>query len=356
MEKIVWESNTERVNNNFNYMISNYYSSFTFKYNWNNNKLISDYLKRLFIDSFINDESIRKDLPYLIHNIEDYFETGINNKIFTKDNIVNVYKRLKDGFRTLVYTDRDKILSDRKEDKIYINRDLRLYFKTDKENSLSPVEFRKIYLYREMNKVILNIKDDPYIDKYISSFESVMDEKKGLISDKLDKSLINDGFIMIEDLLAQNLAEYMTYLSCGKERPIFTIKLIDNYPAVTNLADKALFQKPVTSLGKSLVGISNKSDTVTLLNMTKLALESSLVEAIIMIYKEGTATKYYDLFILLQNFGVLKREENNKGSIYKVDLRRVNSIIDTIINRNLNSNIINISNLKPLNFEEYLNA
>ena len=120
-----------------------------------------------------------------------------------------------------------------------------------------------------------------------------------------------------------------------------------------------IYQRPVTELGKTLAGISSKSDITTLINMSKVAFETSLVDTLASIYKEGTSTKYYDLFILLQNFGVLYRE-NNKTSkldkIYIVDLNRIYKIIDTITQRNLNSNIINISNLKPINFEDYLNA
>ena len=165
MEKIVWISTSEIVDKNFNYMIKNYYSSFTFKYNWDNNKLIKDYMKRLFIDSFISDESIRKELPILIHHIEDYFVTGINNKIFTKSNIRNIYNRLKDDVKTIGYTNKDNILSSYENNKVLINKDLRIYLRSEKDSSLTPSEVRRIYLYKEMNKIILSIKNDKNINK-----------------------------------------------------------------------------------------------------------------------------------------------------------------------------------------------
>ena len=359
MEKIVWISTSEIVDKNFNYMIKNYYSSFTFKYNWDNNKLIKDYMKRLFIDSFINDERIRKELPILMHNIEDYFVMGINNKIFTKSNIRNIYNRLKDDVKTIGYTDKDNILSSYENNKVLINRDLRVYLRSEKNSSLTPGEVRRIYLYKEMNKVILSIKNDKNINKYLDSFESVMNSKENSINNELDKSLVEDGFKMIEDLLAQNLAEEMAYKALDKERPRFIVRMFNNTPVVSNLDKEIIYQRPVTLLGKTLAGISSKSDILTLINMSKVAFETSLVDTLASIYKEGPSSKYYDLFILLQNFGVLYREYNktsNLDKIYIVDLKRIYKIIDTITERNLNSNIINLQNLKPINFEEYLNA
>ena len=359
MEKVVWISTSEIVDKNFNYMIKNYYSSFTFKYNWDNNKLIKDYMKRLFIDSFINDESIRKELPIIIHNIEDYFVIGINNKVFTRSNIRNIYNRLRDDFKTVGYTTKENVLSSYENNKILINKDLRLFLRNEKESSLTPAEVRRIYLYKEVNKIILNIKNDKNISKYLDSFERVMKTKDNSINNELDKSLVEDGFKLIEDLLAQNLAEYITYLAVDKDRPKFIVRMFNNTPVVSNLDKDIIYQRPVTELGKTLAGISSKSDITTLINMSKVAFETSLVDTLASIYKEGTSTKYYDLFILLQNFGVLYRE-NNKTSkldkIYIVDLNRIYKIIDTITQRNLNSNIINISNLKPINFEDYLNA
>ena len=120
-----------------------------------------------------------------------------------------------------------------------------------------------------------------------------------------------------------------------------------------------IYQRPVTLLGKTLAGISSKSDNQTLINMSKVAFETSLVDTLASIYKEGPSSKYYDLFILLQNFGVLLRENNKSSNINKIyiaDLNKLYKVIDTITQRNLNSNIINLSNLKPINFEEYLNA
>ncbi len=316
-------------------------------------------MKRLFIDSFISDESIRKELPLLIHNIEDYFAIGINDKIFTKSNIVNIYNRLRDDFKTLGYTTNENELSTLGNNKILINKDLRLFLRGEKDSKLTPAELRRVYLFKEMNKIVLNIKNDNHINKYLDSFENIMKSKENSINSELDKSLAVDGFAMIEDLLAQNLAEHMTYQLVDKSRPRFIVKMYNNTPVVSNLDNDIIYQRPVTLLGKTLAGISSKSDNQTLINMSKVAFETSLVDTLASIYKEGPSSKYYDLFILLQNFGVLLRENNKSSNINKIyiaDLNKLYKVIDTITQRNLNSNIINLSNLKPINFEEYLNA
>ena len=356
MEKIVWTKSSEIVDKNFNYMIKNYYNHFNFKYRWEGNQLIVDYLKRLFISSFIENEDIRNDLPILIHNVEDFFATGINTRLFNKSNIVNVYKRLKDNVKLIGYTSKESEPSNYTSEGILINKDLRVYLRNEKQTSLSPVEMRKLYLFRELSKKVLLIKDENLVSIYNKTIEKVLEEKNSKIDLNLDKSLIIDGFEMIEDLVAQNLAEELAYTSSDKTRPKFMVKIEKNIPVVSNLDDRGIFEKQVVNFGKTLAGISTKSDNETLLNMAKLSLEASLGETIIAQYKEGNAQKYYDLFILLQNFGVLYRGNTKVDNIYTVNYKNIFSILDEISKRNLGNNLLMINSIKPLNLDKYLNA
>ncbi len=357
MENIVWSSNEEIVSKNFNYMIKNYYNHFNFKYNWDNNELIRDYLKRLFINSFIECEEIRNDLPQLIHDVEDFFSASVNNRYFTKSNISLVFTRIKNNIKTLGYTKNDSSKSEYLNKSLLINKDLRTYLRSEKQTTLSPAQVRKIYVFRELTKQALNVKDTKLIDLYNMTVERVIEEKNKNVRVDLDKSLIVDGFEMIEDLLSQNYAEELVYKLVEKDRPKFRVVFENNYPVASNLDDRCLYQKQVADFGKTLAGISNKSELLTLINMTKLAFEASLAEAIIAQYKEGNAQKYYDLFILLQNFGVLRRGSmTDSNGIVNIDYKKVFWVIEKITNRNLSNNLLTISTIKPLNLDTYLNA
>ncbi len=356
METIVWDSSNQIVDKNFNYMIKNYYSNFDFKYKWNNNVIITDYLKRLFINSFIEDESIRNDLPVLIHNFEDFFAVSINEKIFTKENIYSVFEKIKKSIKVVGYTKSDILLSESNNDKILINKDLRVYLRVEKESSLSPIEMRKVYLFREIIDKILNFGDKEFINIYKETIEKVIEEKGNSVDLNLDKDIIDDGFLMIKELLSQSLAEHLAYISVDKERPKFRVVFENDFPVASNLDSRCLYEKPVINLGKTLAGVFNKSDNNTLLNMAKLALSVSLPEALVSQYKEGNAQKYFDLFIILQNFGALRRGNDKTSSIFKVDYENVYATITKITERNLGNNLLNISKIKPLNLKEYLNV
>ena len=85
------------------------------------------------------------------------------------------------------------------------------------------IEDEKYDLYTNMCE---NYISEGY--KYLDSFENIMKSKENNINSELDKSLAVDGFAMIEDLLAQNLAEHMTYQLVDKSRPRFIVKMYNN--------------------------------------------------------------------------------------------------------------------------------
>jgi len=355
MENIVWDSERRIIDKNFKYMIDNYYGRFEFKYNWDKNVLISDYLKRLFIDSFIEDKKIRYDLPVIIHDYETFLTTAINNKIFNNDNIFYIYRILKSSVKTIKYDDMEE-LSKSSNDSITLNSNLNKYLKTDKESILTPQELRRLYLFKEISNKIINIKNDDFVDKYINSLNTILRDRS--VTDmKLDKSLINDGINMMYRSLAQNFAEHILYKSLKKDRPKYKVIICDSYPIATNFEENGLYQKPVINLGKTLAGISRTSDNETMLNMARVSFETSLTELIASEYNMGVKEKYYDLGKVYACFGTLLRNNMKKtNEIFKLDIKKVFDLIDTITKRNLSTNQILIEDIRPINIDEYLNA
>ncbi len=355
MENIVWDSERRIIDKNFNYMIDNYYGKFEFKYNWNKNILISDYLKRLFIDSFIEDKKIRYDLPILIHDYETFLTTAINNKIFNNDNILYIYRLLKNSIRTIKYEDMTD-LSKYSKDSIILNSDIKNYLKSSKESILSPQELRRLYLYKEISNKIINSENDNFVDKYVDSLNNILRDR-GVTDMYLNESLIADGIDMMYKTLAQNFAEHILYKSLKKDRPKYKITIFEGFPIVSNFEENGIYQKPVIDLGKTLAGVSRTSDSETMLNMARVSFETSLTELIASEYNMGTKEKYYDLGKVYAGFGTLLRANTKKSNtVFKLDIKKVFNLIDTITKRNLSTSQILIEDIRPINIDEYLNA
>jgi hypothetical protein len=355
MENIVWDSERRIIDKNFNYMIDNYYGKFEFKYNWNKNILISDYLKRLFIDSFIEDKKIRYDLQILIHDYETFLTTAINNKIFNNDNILYIYRLLKNSIRTIKYEDMTD-LSKYSKDSIILNSDIKNYLKSSKESILSPQELRRLYLYKEISNKIINSENDNFVDKYVDSLNNILRDR-GVTDMYLNESLIADGIDMMYKTLAQNFAEHILYKSLKKDRPKYKITIFEGFPIVSNFEENGIYQKPVIDIGKTLAGVSRTSDSETMLNMARVSFETSLTELIASEYNMGTKEKYYDLGKVYAGFGTLLRANTKKSNtVFKLDIKKVFNLIDTITKRNLSTSQILIEDIRPINIDEYLNA
>ena len=357
MERRVCDNSKQIIDKNFDYMIKNYYSKFEFKYNWDRNVLVSDYLKRLFLNSFMEDYSIRNDLPILIHDLETYLAVGINNKFINQDNILSIYRILKASLNTISYTNEENTLSAHTSNRIILNKNINKYLRSEKESSLSPDELRRLYFYTELSNKIININNDEFVDKYLNTYEKILNEKGIEFDSKIDESLVRDGIEMVYESIAQNFGETILYLSLNKDRPKYKVTFEEGYPIVTNYEQNGIYQKPTIELGKTLSGINSKSDLETLLNMARVSLETSLTEYIASQYNMLSKDKYYDLVKLYLNFGIIKRNKyKNESSILKLDIKRVFTLIDVIAKRNLNNNLVLIDEIKPINVDKYLNA
>ena len=300
MEKQVWESDNNIINKNFKYMIDNYYSGFEFKYMWDNNEKIEDYLKRLFISSFIDSESIRYDLPVIIHDIEDFLAVSITEGLFNGSNIDYIYDKLSYNVNSIVYEDNK--LSKYDDKTIYLNGDLSKYNKKITDLNLSSVDYRKSYLFFELSKLLIDLETDPSYESFIYHLDKFATDKKITF----DNSLVEDGIEMLNVALSQNFAEHVLFRSLDMRRPKYRVILEDNYPVVTNFIDNGLFEKPVISLGQTLSKLNKDNELRTLLNMATTSFETSLLDTIRVEYFKSDA-RISDLISLFSYFGLLYR-------------------------------------------------
>ena len=346
MEKLVWESNKTIIDKNFNYMIDNYYNDFEFKYLWDTNPIIEDYLKRLFISSFIDSESIRYDLPELIHDIEDYIATAISDKIFTDSNIDYIFDKLKYSLNSIIFD--DNYLHMYKNNTIILSSDINSFNKNIKDLNISIEDYRRSYLYFEISKLLIDLDTDPSKDKFMYYLNKFSTDRSMLF----DPSLIEDGIDMLNIALSQNLGEHILFKSLNMNRPKYRVIMEDNYPVVTNFIENGLYQKVSVDAGRTVTSTTNSNDYITLINMTKVAFETSLLDTIRVEYSRSDS-RIKDLISLFQYYGMLYRSKNDKNGIFKLDYKKLFKEIDNIKEKN---KIIFTNTNNKISKEEYLNA
>ena len=294
------------------------YIDFHFKYNWSNYKEIEDYLMRLMYSSHANNKNIRPFLKELIHDVEEFFATGIKNDLFNKNNIETILKRLKDeneGMRIIEPLKEQGLYGKSVQNKVQINLNMPRHPNSPK---LTEKEIRKLYMFHEMGHKIINIsKNIEEIDNYTKTLENIL-RTKGINNPDITYSdTIYNGLLMIEECLVQELAEILTYSSSKKQRPNYRKQHeiasihgndIEDCIVSTNLDFYGIFQTPTINLGKTLRGCytRNSTDTEVLLNMIKKAINTNFTEELFREYNNGDGKLYQDLFITLRAMGFIQ--------------------------------------------------
>lgn len=294
------------------------YPGFNFKYDWKKYPEIQDYLLRLMASSMVNalankNNELYRRLPELINDVEEFFESGIKAKIFDEKNIYSILDRLKDankGFRVIEFLppEYSGVYGISLNERIYINSN-----STRHKNSpsLTSDEIRRLYIFHEMGHKVLNIsKQEEVINDYINTFEKILSIKGMSMSQKgkdKGKELVKEGFLMIEESLTQELAEYLTYFSANKKRPHYRKDRDLGCDIVTNHDYYGIFQMPTVSLGETIMKDSNnKTAEEILLNTIKLSINSNFILELVSQYSHGNGQLYYDLYSILTYMGAVK--------------------------------------------------
>lgn len=310
----IWNSSPDIINVTFNNFINLKYLNFKFNYNWVNFPEIEDYIKRLMYNSYISNVNIRRELPLIIHDVEDFFASGFRTGLFNKNNINGILNDLKDkndGFLSVEY------LPDKYKgcygasigNKIFINDSF--CFHPNSPN-LNNNELRKLYMFHEMGHKIININSrTDVINNYKNTIDNILQSNGLFGKDTKFKDLIDSGFWMIEESLVQELAEYLTYSSVKKNRPCFSNKYDLGCLVSTNHDYYGIFQKPTVQLGRTLRGCACgvEDDNQVAINMIKRALNSNFDSELISEYYEAGIDAYYNLFLILRLMGIIRKNK-----------------------------------------------
>ncbi len=341
-DDILWTFDDEAIESYFNEFINKEYPNFRFKFDWKNFPKIKIYLIRLMYTSFAHSYDIRNQLPEIIHDVEIFFATCFATGIITRQNLSRILKRLIDkdnGFRIAEFlpSELSGVFGNSIGNRIQINRRM-----TRHSNSpdLSAAEIRRLYMFHEMGHKILNIlANEEVINFFTNTIASTLASKGLEGADLHYKEFIKEGFWMIEECLAQELAEYLTYYSANKERPEFTTRRDLDCVILSNLDFYGIFQMPTIKLGRTIRGCAKPSSTneEILLNMIRKALNTNFNLELISEYNQGDANLYHDLFLTLRAMGmikVMKYASFGIGSSINVNTQSCLNAIENITRRN----------------------
>lgn len=327
----LFEADTNTVNRVFDSFIKQNNINFNFSYDWKDYPEILDYLKKLMYTSYFKNKDIRNNLNLIIHDVEEFFACGINNKIFDNNNLISIINDLSDnenGFQSINYLPKEYsgCFGASIGNEVFINKK---FSKHPCSPMLDSNGLRRLYIFHEMGHKIINIlsrKD--IIDNYTNTIDNYLN-KFGIYDKETNyKDFIYSGFWMIEECLVQELAEVLTYNSLGIKRPDYTVRNDLNCNIVTNHDYYGIFQVPTVQLGRTLRGCGHdKGYNDVLLNMIKKALNSNFNMELISEYNDAGPEAYYDLFLILRLMGIVR---NNKYASFGLG-KAVNANIPYIL-------------------------
>ena len=228
-------------------------------YNWDNNYKVIIYLEKVYINS-INyllengynveyaEEFIRDIEDFLYYfKIKKYNVNVIIDKINDIDNI--------EFYDSLYINDNQN-----HEETILpvLNRGTKILLSTyiSGDNKLSSKERRRQYIYQGLSHSVLSLKSKKtllFSKKYNRYLDGVY----------ITENIVNNGWLLIEDTLSQELAEKITYCTLNKIRPGYKPGLqneiypISEHKISSNLEMYRMFQELIIKFGLTLNIVGN---------------------------------------------------------------------------------------------------
>lgn len=358
-------------------------TDFKFHYDWSNYKEIKKYLMRLMIETkeknraiidFIkqalispstterqkknlrkqlqDSKSLQTQLSSIMHDVEEFFASGIKTGLFHKDNLPRILGSLNQNLHyiSILSPEYGGVYGYSVGDRMEINQHWNTH---PKSPLLTAEEIRRLYIFHEMGHKILNIsKNKERITNFTSTIEQVLQRKGVVARDLVGREWVLEGFQMIEECLTQEMAEYLTYHSVQKRRPNYEFRMDLGCKIQTNLDYYGIFQEPTTEFGRTLKSCSrvNSNRDEILINMIKMALNSDFVKNVITEYSQGDGQLYYDLFLILRAMGLIKKEKYASFNVEQGMPVNVQSCLDAI--SSITSNIWYSRVCPPINPKE----
>lgn len=282
-EKLIWEGSNSLISEYFEiFKVEKNIKNFSFLSDWKKYPFVLDYLKRLVMTSF--DKENKKTILSLIAEVEVLLRLLDNLSLMKLDKAVDTLKD-KTGLHRLYVLPRHVYYYGISEhDEIGVKKNI-----SYESNGLEKEMIRRSVLFHEVGHKLLDIVnsdevayfDDMITHKY-NSFWIVF---------------LYRGFILLEEALAQNFSEFLTYNSIGEERPNIKKIYIKGLKFYSNFDVYAGYHYLVHLLGEK---VYDEPDAVDI--MVKRALDNKLLDDIFKKYKG----REYELYWLFVNFGIIE--------------------------------------------------
>lgn len=333
-------------------------------YDWGNYTSVFDYLDRLYkkiFESLIENEYDIKYAKEFIYDIEDYlYYFKIHNY-----NIDNIIHKLED-IEVIEFYDSIIINKNKDNDNLkfppVINKTIKILLNSNIQGDkrLSSRERRRLYLYQGLSHSLMSMKSQKTLE-----FSKIY--SKYLKYNKFtSETIVNNGWLLIEDCLSQELAEKITYYALDKIRPQYRPGLENEQFPVTgskissNLEMYRAFQPILVNFGLTLSKISNLydySEKAIINDLLKCAINNDLSYLIIAEYneKDNLVSLYQILYLMgllvnemYRNFNInyiqnecLTEKEGNE--IFDNIIELTNSLISFESNEYPNADVLNVN-------------
>lgn len=323
-----------------------------FTYNWDSYPRVIDYLSKIYINNINYLLNNGYDLEYakeFTRDIEDYLyyfkikKYNINIIIDKINDIDNI------EFYDSLYVNNNK----NHEETILpvLNRGTKILLSTyiSGDNRLSSKERRKLYIYQGLSHSVISLKNKKtllFSKKYNRYLDGIY----------ITENIVNNGWLLLEDTLSQELAEKITYCTLNKIRPGYKPGLeneeypISDYKISSNLEMYRMFQELIIKFGLTInkIGnIVNYSDKSIMNDMLKYSINNDFSSIVIDQYNQDNLS--LELYQILYLMGLLINEKyriyhmnfiNNKLTTQEIDeiYDRIVKLTNLLISFNDNQN------------------
>lgn len=314
------------------------------RYDWSRYPEIVDKFLKIYTNTRTVLELKHMDITYAYEfcsDLEEYMnylrDNGYDikriNKMLDPLLYIDFFKNNLRMDNNIIYITQEQV---RKTDNvIYLNENIH------GDERLNERERRRLYLYKGLNKFLFNFTNDK-TREFSKNYSELLDNED---EKKTAEALVNNGWLLLEEVLSQELAEKITYDTLGKKRPSYRpgIELIDDYPINGSKVSSRLeqyrpFEELIIRFGGTISAVGSLTDysaTKIMDDLIDKALKYNFSDAIISEYTFNR--NELELYVILYNMGLLI---NEKYATYGkrlvkdkvMDIKEINQTYDNLIN------------------------
>lgn len=314
------------------------------KYNWDNDLRVKLFLQKIYYNSLDKLEETYYQASYaneFVTAIEDFLCCV---KIFSYD-----FDRILDLLSPLEYISFMMPLSIDNGSLVKLNYHymppvinfgtyILLNPQMDTDTRLTDVERRRMYIFHGLANSLLNFQNDVTL-KFSEMYDDLIPKENQCTS-----RVVYDGFFLLEEALAQEIAERFNYFISGKNRPGITLggdvldkKIIASGKISSNLEYFRTFQELLIRFGLTVPSVGDKleySREKIIYDLVKKSLNNNFAIEAIAYYVDShnEATLYQILYVM----GLLLNEKNRLHNMPMINMislseKESNTLYDDLI-------------------------